>query len=139
MTHRALIVLMGLLATGAVVSQATIKHAPSGRVAQEATLAATVLKGSDTMVRDGFGESVALSGDTMVVGAPGHRGGRAYIFIKRGDGWYQAAELGAGRVRSAWPSPWPATPSLWVLRERRAVGAPTFLATAAGLGDKLRC
>ena len=53
------------------------------------------LKGSDTARDDGFGWSVALSGGTAVVGAPGHarRAGRVYVFTNDGTGWYQVAEL----------------------------------------------
>ncbi|MGO9334411.1 MAG: hypothetical protein ACLQCU_10260 [Acidimicrobiales bacterium] len=53
------------------------------------------LKGSDTVSNDNFGVSVATSGTTAVVGAPGHGGfaGRAYVFTDRAAGWKQAAEL----------------------------------------------
>jgi hypothetical protein len=53
------------------------------------------LKGSDTVANDFFGMSVAISGTTSVVGAPGYAtdGGRAYVFTKTGNTWKQAAEL----------------------------------------------
>jgi hypothetical protein len=53
------------------------------------------LKGSDTVDNDYFGEAVAISGTTIVVGAPGHAdgAGRAYVFTKNSTGWDQAAEL----------------------------------------------
>jgi nucleoside-specific outer membrane channel protein Tsx len=56
---------------------------------------AAELKGSDTVANDNFGESVAISGTTAVVGAWLHAkdAGRAYVFIKTGAGWTQAAEL----------------------------------------------
>ena len=58
---------------------------------------AAELKGSDTVADDSFGYSVAISGTTVVVGAPmlagPNRGGRAYVFMKTGLGWKQAAEL----------------------------------------------
>jgi hypothetical protein len=56
---------------------------------------ATELKGSDTAAKDDFGASVAVSGNTIVVGAFGHaaEAGRAYVFTKRLNGWHQAAEL----------------------------------------------
>jgi hypothetical protein len=52
------------------------------------------LESSDT-VADGFGESVAVSGTTVVVGAVYHanEAGRAYVFTKTATGWKQAAEL----------------------------------------------
>ena len=53
------------------------------------------LKGSDTVAQDGFGVSVAISGATVVAGAPGYAksAGRAYVFAKTGAAWKQAAEL----------------------------------------------
>jgi hypothetical protein len=54
------------------------------------------LKGSDTVTGDDdFGWSVAISGTTVVVGAPSHAGyeGRAYLFTKTVAGWKQTAEL----------------------------------------------
>ncbi|MFZ2057165.1 MAG: FG-GAP repeat protein [Acidimicrobiales bacterium] len=56
---------------------------------------AAELKGSDTVTDDNFGVSVATSGTTAVVGAPGHASfaGRAYVFTNQGAGWKQAAEL----------------------------------------------
>jgi hypothetical protein len=53
------------------------------------------LKGSDTVANDLFGESVAISGTTVVVGALLHAkgAGRAYVFIGTGAGWTQVAEL----------------------------------------------
>ncbi len=52
------------------------------------------LKGSDTVAGDSFGTSVAVSGNTAVVGAEFHaEAGRAYVFIKTATGWKQVAEL----------------------------------------------
>ncbi len=52
-------------------------------------------KGSDTVAQNGFGVSVAISGATVVAGAPGYAksAGRAYVFAETGDAWKQAAEL----------------------------------------------
>ena len=61
----------------------------------------TELKGSDTTAKDDFGDSVAVSGNTVVVGAFGHasEAGRAYVFTKAPNSWHQAAELsGSGTV-----------------------------------------
>jgi FG-GAP repeat len=54
-----------------------------------------VLSGTDTVAGDNFGQSVAMSGNTMVVGAIGHasQSGRAYVFTKTVKGWQQTAEL----------------------------------------------
>jgi hypothetical protein len=56
---------------------------------------AAELKGSDTVLGDAFGDSVAISGTSAVAGADGHAkaAGRAYVFTKTGAGWKQAAEL----------------------------------------------
>jgi hypothetical protein len=51
------------------------------------------LKGSDTVGGDEFGDSVAISGTTIVVGTGKLSNGRAYVFAKTGTGWTQAAEL----------------------------------------------
>ena len=57
------------------------------------------LVGSDTAAGDAFGWSVAVSGGTVVVGAPGHAinhaigAGRAYVFKEGAGGWHQTAEL----------------------------------------------
>ena len=53
------------------------------------------LEGSDTVAADYFGYSVAISGTTAVVSAPGFakNAGRAYIFARTATGWKQAAEL----------------------------------------------
>jgi FG-GAP repeat len=49
---------------------------------------------SDGVVDHGFGDSVAISGDTVVVGASGDNSGRgaAYVFVKPGSGWANATE-----------------------------------------------
>ena len=63
---------------------------------QEAKLTA-----SDAADVDLFGWSVALSGDTAVVGAPndehegGIIGGSAYVFVRSGTGWTEQAKLTA--------------------------------------------
>jgi hypothetical protein len=53
------------------------------------------LKGYDTVAKDDFGDSVAISGSTVVVGAFDHasEAGRAYVFTKGAAGWRQVAEL----------------------------------------------
>lgn len=58
------------------------------------------IEGADTVPGDNFGYSVAVSGSTVVVGAPysggvtgGGSAGRAYVFTKAANGWHQSAEL----------------------------------------------
>ena len=51
------------------------------------------LTGSDASIRDGFGHSVAISGNIAVVGAPydytNNYGGSAYVFVRTGEDWVQ--------------------------------------------------
>lgn len=66
------------------------------------------LVGSDTASGDTFGFSVALSGTTAVVGAPGQSAngnyaGRAYVFTESGSTWTQAGELqGSDNAAGDW-------------------------------------
>ncbi len=55
---------------------------------------AAELKGSDTVASDYLGDSVAVSGATVLVGADGHgkNAGRAYVFAETANGWKQAGE-----------------------------------------------
>ncbi len=57
------------------------------------------MKGSDTEEKDLFGASVALSNDTLAVGAPGRLSdptvGSAYVFHQVGDTWSQQQRLQA--------------------------------------------
>ena len=55
------------------------------------------LTASDGAADDRFGTSAAVSGDTVVVGAPFHSGaaasqGSGYVFVKPGGGWVSATE-----------------------------------------------
>jgi FG-GAP repeat/PKD domain len=48
----------------------------------------TIISAEDGQADDGFGASVAMSGDTLVVGAPGASdGGAAYVFTRCGGSW----------------------------------------------------
>jgi hypothetical protein len=54
------------------------------------------LKASNTGIADDFGHAVAISGDTIVVGAPNEGpGGAAYVFVRNGSSWTQQAYLKA--------------------------------------------
>ncbi|HVE72727.1 MAG TPA: Ig-like domain-containing protein [Thermoanaerobaculia bacterium] len=54
---------------------------------------------SDSAASDQFGNSVAISGNTAVVGAPGHStaggsgAGSAYVYVRSGTSWSQQAKL----------------------------------------------
>jgi hypothetical protein len=50
----------------------------------------------DLAAGDHFGAAVALSGDTLVVGAPGQLPGAVYVFVRSGSAWTQQARLLAG-------------------------------------------
>lgn len=51
---------------------------------------------------DAFGQSVALSGNTLVVGAPSHDqgAGSVFVYVREGSGWRQEAALSPGVGRS---------------------------------------
>ena len=53
------------------------------------------LVGKDTVAGDGFGNAVAMSGSTLVVGAQAHNGARGaiYVFTGSGKSWTQRQEL----------------------------------------------
>ena len=55
------------------------------------------LTASDAATGDGFGDSVAISGSTAVVGAPNKisHTGAAYVFLRSGTTWSQQAKLTA--------------------------------------------
>jgi len=76
----------------------------SNKVGEPVTEAAE-LTASDGAEEDGLGESVAISGERALVGAPGHKvganphQGAAYLFVKPAGGWagsiHQTEELNA--------------------------------------------
>ena len=73
---------------GPISGSAYVFVRQSGTWSQVAKLTA-----SDAMAGDGFGEAVAVDGDTVVVGAPGdYDKGSAYVFVKPEAGWTTATE-----------------------------------------------
>jgi hypothetical protein len=64
---------------------------------------AAELKGSDTVGHDEFGNAVAISGTTAIVGARGHASsaGRGYVFSDGTGTWKQVAELGTDSTAGA--------------------------------------
>jgi hypothetical protein len=52
------------------------------------------LSPADGSANDHFGTSIALDGDTLLVGAPGTSGGQgsAYVFVRTVDGWSQEGQ-----------------------------------------------
>lgn len=75
---------------------------------------AAYLKASNTGTSDAFGDAVAISGDTIVIGAPGEASGRpgdqsdnstsgsgaVYVYVRDAGGWRQQAYLKANRPAS---------------------------------------
>ena len=67
----------------------------------------TKLTAEDAAKSDGFGTSVAMSGNTVVVGVPladtarGKDAGAAYVFVRDGGGWKQQAKLGSSDAKKA--------------------------------------
>ena len=68
------------------------------------------LTASDGAAHDGFGSSVALDGDTALIGAPGHQvgdngaQGAAYVFVRSGGTWSEqgGALTASGGAASDW-------------------------------------
>lgn len=66
-----------------------------------------ILTPTDAAAADFFGASVAVSGDTAVIAAPGDDGpakgtedqGSVYVFVRTGEVWKQQAKLTAGDAR----------------------------------------
>jgi FG-GAP repeat protein len=65
------------------------------------------LEASDAGAIDQFGSSVAISGETVVVGSPGDNGttgifqGSAYVFVRSGGVWIQQQKLEASDAEAA--------------------------------------
>ena len=81
-------------------------HAPSGSAYVFTSTAVgwkltARLSTRDLSVGDVFGESAAVSNDTIVIGANTRYGrGRAYVFGRQGGGWRQVAEMRGSTTRS---------------------------------------
>ena len=84
---------------------------------------------------DVFGSSVAVSGDTVVVGAPyaSSATGAAYVFTKPAAGW----SLPAGSVRRR-ARPRPSTSRCWPRNGSTSTGPPTTRTTPAPFGNGTR-
>src|SRR5215831_5975309 len=90
---------------------------PGAAAAQGAMSQRAYIKASNTDRGDQFGSSVALSGNTLVVGAnfeasaatgvngnqtdnSAHNAGAAYVFVRDGTNWSQQAYLKASNTES---------------------------------------
>ena len=67
----------------------------------------TKLVADDAAKSDNFGASLAMSGNTVIVGSPlsdsdrGKDSGAAYVFVREGEGWRQQAKLGPRDAKKA--------------------------------------
>lgn len=82
-------------ASGGRVGPQPARTAPDHKEAVEGFRQQAEVSGYDSSVGDCFGIAVAVSGSTMVVGAPWHAGqtGAAYVFTEVARGWQPVAEL----------------------------------------------
>jgi hypothetical protein len=81
-------------------AQTFSKHAPSG-LRQLAELTASDGGG----IADDFGYSIAMSGDTIVVGAPyAHDTGAVYVFVKPAGGWASMTETAELTASDGYPN-----------------------------------
>ena len=88
--------------SGSTLVVSAVRHAANGAIyvftdtggpwAEQAELTA-----ADGFANDYFGDKVAMSGNRIVAGAPGHttEQGAAYVFTGSGTSWHQTAELTA--------------------------------------------
>jgi hypothetical protein len=86
-----------------------------------------ILTASDGAERDEFGESVAISGDTIIVGAfadddDARNSGSAYVFTQTGNTWNEQAKLRASDpgLRKNFGS------SAAIVGDTAVIGAPSF-------------
>ena len=78
------------------------------------------LTASDASIDDEFGRSVAVDGDTLVVGAPFDDAGAAYVFQRAGTTWVEQTKLVASDPETGDRFGW----SVAILGDTALVGAP---------------
>jgi len=105
------------------------------------------LAGSGSMAHDWFGDAVAISGNTIVVGAPSISVltpglGRAYVFTKTASGWHEIGELAVSGTTPGGLVRWPRSPSRAALSSSahqvtpRKQAPPTFSLTRVIIGKQ---
>ena len=106
-----------------------------GQITIDPFLQTAELTAFDGAADDGYGESVAVSGNTLVVGAPdamvgSNEQGAAYVFTESASGWTQTAKLTAsdGAAYDRFGS------SVAISGNTLVVGAP--YATVGGVSDR---
>jgi hypothetical protein len=88
-------VIAGAIAVALLASTGSASATTSRTTSSSITAQVAELRGSDSVAKSFFGGSVAISGNTAVVGAGGHASlaGAAYVFTESGGVWKQVAEL----------------------------------------------
>jgi hypothetical protein len=106
------------------------------------------IKASNTFANDNFGASVALSGDTLAIGAPENtsavtgingdqspgelfEAGAVYVFVRNGETWTQQAYVKASNTHE--PMKFGASVALW--GDTLAVGAPHERGASSGINQ----
>ena len=97
--HRTLPLVLALLATPLLLAVPSVQAQPDRGTAQTPEQVAK-LTASDAASRDFFGKSVAVDGDTAVIGAvgdddAGSSSGSVYVFVRSNGGWVEQAKLTA--------------------------------------------
>jgi hypothetical protein len=94
---RVVIVMLFGLVSGGMSGMVAVAMAGSASAEHAAVAQQAKVLPADGAPADFFGESVAVSGDTMVVGAPASaslvKSGSAYVFVRTGGVWIQQAKL----------------------------------------------
>lgn len=131
--------------TALLLGMAALDRPALADIAQQA-----YLKASNTEAYDQFGYSVAISGDTMVIGATGEssnaRGvngnqannsanssGAAYVFVRSGTNWVQQAYLKASNTTLGLTGPQNFGSAVAISRDIIVVGAIGESSRAAGV------
>lgn len=99
-THLPLLVLAALIALLSACGRTPTPQRDGATLTTAALALGTQLLGNDTATLDNLGEVVAISGDTLILGAPGHDhdpalsdDGAAYVFELGLAGWVESDEL----------------------------------------------
>jgi len=131
----ALLVATALGSTGLIAGATTWSGSISGQIAPPVGKQLAELAPRGAPAYDWFGNSVAVSGNTIVVGAPAVAGassgfGRAYVFTKTTTGWHQTGELaGSGGMAHDWFGD-----AVAISGRTIVVGAPSISVLTPGLG-----
>jgi hypothetical protein len=130
-----LLVATALGSTGLIAGATTLSGVVSHQMTPPVGKQLAELAPPGAPAHDWFGNSVAVSGNTIVVGAPSVAGassgfGRAYVFTKTATGWHESGELtGSGSIAHDWFGD-----SVAISGSTIVVGAPSVSVLTPGLG-----